>query len=130
MVLSDEADSNEVRTNVRAGRQIGVKHGAYRRKKVPNDDVVFTGGGADTNVTAAAQDAPAFLRYGNRVRKMMKPASWGRRDNDARTPGSGSLRRDRARRRPAKRDRGRDRQATDAGGRKGGRTGAGGTWRR
>ena len=75
---------------------------------MPNDDVVFTGGGADTNVTAAAQDAPAFLRYGNRVRKMMKPASWGRRDNDARTPGSGSLRRDRARRRPAKRDRGID----------------------
>src|SRR5262245_925661 len=71
MVLSGEAGSNEVRTDVLAGRQIGIEHGAYRRKEVPNDDVVFTGGRADTNVTTVAQDAPAFLRHGNRVRKMM-----------------------------------------------------------
>src|SRR5271169_5627762 len=71
MVARREGGGDKVRLDLITGRQVGIEHGLYRRKKLWHDDIVFTRSGADANVTAHAQDAPAFLRHGNRVGKMM-----------------------------------------------------------
>jgi hypothetical protein len=67
MVPRREASGRKVRPYLIAGWQVGVEHGPHRRKKVWHDDIVFARSGADANITADAQDTPAFSRYRSRI---------------------------------------------------------------
>ena len=71
MVLGNKASSDEGRADVIARRQIGIKHGAYFRKEVRNDDVVFTRGSPHAEVASGTQNPPALPRDGNRFGKVM-----------------------------------------------------------
>src|SRR5271156_1303418 len=67
MVPRREAGGHKVRPDLIAGRQVGVEHGSYRRKKAWDHYVVFARTGAGANVTTDAHDPLAFSRCRRRI---------------------------------------------------------------